>query len=132
MQDAIFAWIDAAKEAGRSIPKATLSKPPEWARPSPPSEASRDERDAIRKEAFEEAAKVAKDHLEKWADDLTDTCYAYRDAMASGKFNGRAISRDLAKAGAKVFSERAGAVLESAEHTATAIRARVDSPPPGK
>ncbi len=52
MQGAIFAWIDAAKEAGRSIPKATLSKPPEWVRASP-SEA------AIRADEREKCAKVA-------------------------------------------------------------------------
>lgn len=80
---------------------------------------------AIREAALREAAAKAEDHLLNWANDLAETRDLYREALSTGKMNGRNISEALARKCARDFNERAEAVAESAEHTRDAILALI-------
>jgi hypothetical protein len=74
-----------------------------------------------RDEIVEECAKVAHDHLDKWADDLLATWEGYIEAQTTGTWNGRRITKEQARHHARAFRERAEAVAECADHTAKAI-----------
>ncbi len=84
---------------------------------SPPSEASRDERAAIRKEAFEEAAKVAEEYARQ-----------NRDGASKARARAAKISRIGDVFGHGEMADTAAMELDAcgneAEAIATAIRAR--------
>lgn len=76
-----------------------------------------------RAEAFEEAAKAAKDWLDVWAADLWATFESYIEAQTSGKHAGRRIDAATAKMFAGQFREQAEAVAGCSDGVAAAIRA---------
>ena len=94
------------------------------ANPLPPDPAPTDPA-AIREAALREAGAKAEDHLLNWANDLAETRDLYREALSTGKMNGRNISEALARKCVRDFNERAEAVAESAEHTRDAILALI-------
>lgn len=76
-----------------------------------------------RAKALEAAANTAKTWLEDWGIDLQSTSDEYREAVISGKHNGRGINPDMAKTFARQFKERPDAVYDCGEQVAAAIRA---------
>ena len=75
-------------------------------------------------DGLEEAARIAKNTLEEWANDLAATREQYIEAQTSGRFSGRKIPADMARAFARDFGERSKAVEDCARMVDTAIRAR--------
>ena len=71
----------------------------------------------------ERCAKKAQTELENWGIDLQGTSDAYREAAATGKFNGRRVTADFAKSQAARFKERADAIYDFGETVAARIRA---------
>lgn len=69
------------------------------------------EREAERKRL----AAFVRTWLEDWGIDLQQTCDSYRDAMVSGRHNGRKIPNDMARKFASEFKERADAVYPLGE-----------------
>ena len=81
----------------------------------------------IVKQEQERCAKKAQTELENWGIDLQNTSDAYREAAATGKFNGRRVTSDFAKSQAIRFKERADAIYDFGETVAAAIRASKDN-----
>lgn len=113
--------IGSSGDTGRNL--AFPGKDDRYLSPSSQAEALQAGVDAVRVAAF------VRTWLEDWGIDLQHTCDSYRDAMVSGRHNGRKIPNDMARKFAAEFKERADAVYPLGELLEKDVLALLSSAP---